>query len=244
LADLPIEVLSAKTAMRVTIAAADPMEDLRRLCATCTQMRTVCSDAVVGRSIPLLPVLLRYEDLIDWGLFYSFEYYTQLITKLVNVGNAEACFFAGLLAAFLEEHGSLTPRLNMLERSSEAGHVLAIDVLSLLLHRSNGGVAKDDSARWLLRKVEGNEGPPTPNAMWKSKNYAQCLEHSLARLLTSCIRESWFRFFHLSLSQCVVGNITTKEETAACLADGKDGLRGVFSVASSVGSNLSVEGSS
>jgi hypothetical protein len=176
LEDLPIEFLSAKIATCVAAAAADPMEDLRRFRATCMQMRTVCSNIVVGRSIPLLPVLQHSEG---WGLFYDEEYCTQLITKLANVGNPEACFYARLQAVFMEEHGTLTPCLDMLQHASEAGHEDATFVLSPLLHRSNSGAAKDDNARRLLRKVKGGEGPLVLNAMWKNKNCTRCLQHAL-----------------------------------------------------------------
>ena len=52
--DMAVEIAS-----RVAAAAVDPMKDLGSLWATCSQMRKVCSDAVVGQSIPLQRVLLR-----------------------------------------------------------------------------------------------------------------------------------------------------------------------------------------
>ena len=52
--DVAIEIAS-----HVAAAAADPMEDLGSLRATCSQMRRVCGDAIVGWSIPLRQVLLR-----------------------------------------------------------------------------------------------------------------------------------------------------------------------------------------
>ena len=55
---LPIDV-AIEIASRVAAATADPMEDLGNLWATSSQMRRVCGDAVVGRSIPLRRVLLR-----------------------------------------------------------------------------------------------------------------------------------------------------------------------------------------
>ena len=51
--DVAVEIAS-----RIATAIADPMEDLGSLWATCSQMRKVCSDAVVGQSIPLWWVLL------------------------------------------------------------------------------------------------------------------------------------------------------------------------------------------
>ena len=54
LTDVAIEIAS-----RITVATADPMEDVGSLRATCLQMRRVCDDAIVGRSIPLWRVLLH-----------------------------------------------------------------------------------------------------------------------------------------------------------------------------------------
>ena len=54
LTDVAIEIVS-----HVAVATADPMEDLGSLRATCSQMRMVCGDTVVGRSRPLRRVLLR-----------------------------------------------------------------------------------------------------------------------------------------------------------------------------------------
>jgi hypothetical protein len=55
---LPTDVV-VKIASRTAMVAADPMEDLGSLRATCSQMRRVCGDAVVGQSIPLRRVLLH-----------------------------------------------------------------------------------------------------------------------------------------------------------------------------------------
>ena len=52
--DVAIEIAS-----RIAVAAADPIEDLGSLRATCSQMRKVCGDAIVGQSIPLRQVLLH-----------------------------------------------------------------------------------------------------------------------------------------------------------------------------------------
>jgi hypothetical protein len=52
--DMAVEIAS-----HIATIVADPMEDLGSLRATCSQMRRVCGDAVVGQSIPLRWVLLR-----------------------------------------------------------------------------------------------------------------------------------------------------------------------------------------
>ena len=55
---LPPE-LAAEVASRVSKAAADPMEDLASLWPSCSQIRRAYSDAYVGQSIPLEPVMQR-----------------------------------------------------------------------------------------------------------------------------------------------------------------------------------------
>ena len=83
-----------------------------------------------------------------WDLkqFYDHEYRTKLIARLASVGNPEACFYAGMRVVFVEDHNALMPRLNMLERSTTAGHDVAAFVLSLVLHRSNSGAGNDNIA--------------------------------------------------------------------------------------------------
>ena len=71
LTDVAVEIAS-----HVAAAAADPMEDLGSLRVTCSQMRMVCGDAVVARSIPLRRVLLRGIQRGTWNRFYDHEYHT------------------------------------------------------------------------------------------------------------------------------------------------------------------------
>jgi hypothetical protein len=52
--DMTVEIASG-----VAVVVANPIEDLGSLWATYSQMRRVCGDTVVGRSIPLWRVLLR-----------------------------------------------------------------------------------------------------------------------------------------------------------------------------------------
>ena len=85
-------------------------------------------------------------------------------------------------AVFVEDRGTITPRLDMREHAAESGHELAMYVLSLVLHRSNSGATNDTTGRRLLRKVECDEvGPTVKNAMWKNKNCAQ--RHQQARVV-------------------------------------------------------------
>jgi len=75
---------------------------------------------------------------------------------------------------FVEDHGTVTPWLDMLEHAAESGHELAMYVLSLMLHRSNSGATNDATTQQLLRKVECDEASPmAKNATWKNKNCAR-----------------------------------------------------------------------
>ena len=72
-------------------------------------------------------------------------------------------------AVFVEHHTMLMPLLDMLERSTVAGHDVAVFVLSLVLHRSNSGASNDNIARRWLRKVKGDEAGPAVNVTWKNE---------------------------------------------------------------------------
>ena len=87
----------------------------------------------------------------------------------------EACFKAGMSAIFKEDHGTVMPWLDMLERATESGHDLATYVFSLALYKSNSGAANDATAWRLLRKLEGDkEVPAAKTARWKKQTYARC----------------------------------------------------------------------
>ena len=64
-------------------------------------------------------------------------------------------------AIFVEDHGTVTPWLDMLEHAAESGHELAMYVLSLVLHRSNSGAANDATDWRLLWKVKCDKAGPT-----------------------------------------------------------------------------------
>jgi hypothetical protein len=160
-------------------AAVDPMEDLGSLWATCLQMRRVCGDVIVGRSIPLRRVLLRGIHLGTWNRFYDHKYCAKLIAKLASGSNPEVCFYVGMRPVFVEDRTVLMPRLDMLERSAVAGHDVATFVLSLVLHRSNSGAANDNIARQWLRKVEGDEASPVVNVTSKNEICTRRLQHTL-----------------------------------------------------------------
>jgi hypothetical protein len=72
-------------------------------------------------------------------------------------------------AVFVEDRTALMPQLDMLERSTAAGHDVAAFVLSLVLQKSNSGASNDNIARRWLRKVKGDEAGPATNVTWKNE---------------------------------------------------------------------------
>jgi hypothetical protein len=117
-----------------------------------------------------------------WNRFYDHEYRAKLIARLASAGNPEACFYAGMCAVFMEDRTVLMPRLDMLERSTMAGHDVATFVLSLMLHRSNSDADSDNIAWWWLRKVEGDETGPAVNVTWKNVICTWCLQQTMLML--------------------------------------------------------------
>jgi hypothetical protein len=169
--DMTVEIAS-----RVAAAVANPIEDLGSLWATYSQMRRVCGDIVVGRSIPLLWVLLRGIHVGTWNWFYDHKYHAKLIARLASVDNLEAYFYVGMHAVFVEDHSALMPWLDMLERSATTSHDVVVFVLSLVLHRSNSGADNDNIARQWLREVKGDEAGLAANVTWKNEICTRCLQ--------------------------------------------------------------------
>jgi hypothetical protein len=87
-----------------------------------------------------------------------------------------------MCAVFMEDCNVLMPRLDMLECSAMVGHDVAAFVLSLVLHRPNSGVSNDNIARWLLRKVKGDEGGLATNVTWKNEKCTRCLQQAMSVL--------------------------------------------------------------
>ena len=83
------------------------------------------------------------------------DYYT-LLASLTQVGNSDACFLTWIQTVFMENH---SPRrcLNDLARAADSGHNLAAYLVTLLLYRHNGAAGDDDTARWYMRRVKGEE---------------------------------------------------------------------------------------
>jgi hypothetical protein len=82
-------------------------------------------------------------------------------------------------AVFVEDHNTLMPWLDMLERSTKAGHDVAAFVLYIVLHRSNSGASNDNIARQWLRKVKGDEAGLAENVTWKNEICTRCLQHAM-----------------------------------------------------------------
>jgi hypothetical protein len=51
-----------------------------------------------------------------------------------------------MTAVYMEGHGTVTPRFDMLEHATNKGHELAMYVLPLVLHRWKGGADMDAKA--------------------------------------------------------------------------------------------------
>ena len=90
------------------------------------------------------------------------------------MGNLEACFLAGLRCVFMEAHRSLTPPIEWLEHSTEAGHKLGMYVFTLVLYRSNTSGGNDDIARSLLRELKGVDEPGLAALPWKNQTCTRC----------------------------------------------------------------------
>ena len=98
------------------------------------------------------------------------------------MGNLEACFLASLRPIFLEAHRSMTPLMEWLQHSTEAGYKLGMYVYTLVLDRSNSGGDNDDIARCLLRKLEGVDEAGPAALPWKNQTFPQFHQNVYWRL--------------------------------------------------------------
>jgi hypothetical protein len=69
----------------------------------------------------------------------------------------------------MEDRNAFISWLDMLKRSTVAGHDVATFILSLVLYRSNSGADNANIARRWLRKVEGDEAGLVVNVTGKNK---------------------------------------------------------------------------
>ncbi|CAN6333261.1 unnamed protein product [Urochloa humidicola] len=132
------------------------MRDLRSLRVTGKSMLHVCKQKHIAQSIPVQRALER-----EWYAVpqYNREYRNDLIRKLAEAGNKEACFRDGLRIIFDENRDELVCPEEMLQWSADGGHNLAAYTLAVCLYRPNGDAGDNEKAKALLRKLEGEDGP-------------------------------------------------------------------------------------
>jgi hypothetical protein len=82
--------------------------------------------------------------------------YEALLASLTQVSNMEACFLIRIQTVFKEKH-SPRPCLDDLTHAADGGHNLVAYLVTLLLYRHNGDASDDNTARWYIRWVEGEE---------------------------------------------------------------------------------------
>ena len=89
------------------------------------------------------------------------------------MGNLEGYFLAGLRPIFMEAHRSMTPPMEWLRHSTEAGYKLGMYVYALVLYRSNTSGGNDDIVRCLLRELEGADEARPAALLWKNQTFLQ-----------------------------------------------------------------------
>jgi hypothetical protein len=149
---------------------------------------------------------------------------------------------------FVEDHTTLMSWLDMLECFDAAGHDVAAFVLSLVLYRSNSDAVNDNIARQWLRKVEGDEVGPVANVTWKNEICTRHLQLAMFVLEDLARRSAPGQSIVLCLlwpCWCVARTyISAEAKAVASMQDGKVGRSELCSIARSVGSAMSVIGSS
>ncbi|KAF8661455.1 hypothetical protein HU200_057040 [Digitaria exilis] len=142
LQDLPLQ-LQESIAGLVAASFPQAMEDVRSLPATCKQMHRSCTSAHANN-----------VDAHNFGLFRD-----TLLANLTRdtVGNPDACYLAGLREVFVDNHATLRPSPQLLERAAEVGHQLASYMLGICLYRRTSNAGDDDHTFWLIRKVQRDE---------------------------------------------------------------------------------------
>jgi hypothetical protein len=107
--------------------------------------------------------------------------YKAFLAILTDLVNPEACFFSGIKAVFMENRGC-----NDLRRTAKGGHDAAAYLYAILLYR-NGSVAADDTAKWYMRRVAGDN---STTSRWLSNERCLPLLEKAARAIhysTWCI---------------------------------------------------------
>ena len=62
----------------------------------------------------------------------------------------------GIQTVFMENH-SPRPCLDYLTRAVDGGHNVVAYLVAIFLYRHNGDASDDDTMRWYIRQVEGEE---------------------------------------------------------------------------------------
>uniref|UniRef100_K3ZLB4 F-box domain-containing protein n=1 Tax=Setaria italica TaxID=4555 RepID=K3ZLB4_SETIT len=170
LAVLPTEVAIEITS-RLAATSERPMDDLHSLWATCLFMHCVCGDDAIGRRM----ALAHFRCNMSWNELAS---YAALLTRLTLIGNPNAYFLTGI-REFFREHRSHQPSLYELAHAITGGHNVAAYFVTLL-YRNNGSAGDDDTARWFVRWVEGEENSAASNGsgprMQSNKGCRLCRE--------------------------------------------------------------------
>ncbi|CAO2168742.1 unnamed protein product [Urochloa humidicola] len=98
------------------------MRDLRSLRRSCKWMWQVCKSRRVAKSIPLEHALQReFYALAHYDRYYR----NDLISKLAEAGNEEACFRDGLRIIFDVYRTELVCPLDNMKSTAHMGHNLA-----------------------------------------------------------------------------------------------------------------------
>ncbi|CAN6371708.1 unnamed protein product [Urochloa humidicola] len=104
------------------------MQDLRSLRRSCKWMCQVCKSRHVAKSIPVQHALEReLYAVADYGR----DYRNDLIGKLAEAGNEEACFRDGVRVVFDVYRSELVCPLNNLKSTAHKGHNLAAYMLAM-----------------------------------------------------------------------------------------------------------------
>uniref|UniRef100_K3YLK4 F-box domain-containing protein n=1 Tax=Setaria italica TaxID=4555 RepID=K3YLK4_SETIT len=129
LAALPTEVTKEITG-HLAVTSERPMDDFRSLRVTCSFM-----------------------DDMSWN---ELARYTALLTRLTLISNPDTYFFTGIVE-FFGEHHDPQPSFHELSCAAMGGHNVAAYLVTLILYKNNGGTSNNDTVRWYIRWIEGEE---------------------------------------------------------------------------------------
>ncbi|CAN6169505.1 unnamed protein product [Urochloa humidicola] len=154
--DMLPDNLAITVADLLAASSPDPMQDIRSLRRSCKWMCQVYKSRHITKSI-------RVQHALEWELYvvadYGRDYRNDLIGKLAEVGNEEACFRDGLRIIFDVYRSELDFPLDNLKSTAHKGHNLMAYMLTLCLYRCNCRAVDDEKAKALKRKLEGEDGP-------------------------------------------------------------------------------------